>query len=48
MQRIGEARQSGLLAFPKKNGPILWPRFQMRDTLVSADRADVHSAQAAA
>jgi hypothetical protein len=48
MQHIGEARRSGLLTFPELNGPILWPRFQMRDTLVSANRAALHDAQAAA
>jgi hypothetical protein len=48
MQRIGEARKAGLLSFPESNGPILWPRFQMRETLVSANRAALHDAQAAA
>jgi hypothetical protein len=48
MQRISEGRKSGLLTFPESNGPILWPRFQMRDTLVSANRAASYDAQAAA
>jgi hypothetical protein len=48
MKRISEARKSGLLTFPESNGPILWPRFQMRETLVVANRAALHDAQAAA
>jgi hypothetical protein len=32
MRRIGEARKSGLLRFPESNGPILWPRFSLRET----------------
>jgi hypothetical protein len=39
MKRIGEARKAGLLSFPTSNGPILWPRFQMRDTLAITNRA---------
>jgi hypothetical protein len=48
MERISEARKSGLLTFPESNGPILWPRFQMRETLVVVNRATLHDAQAAA
>jgi hypothetical protein len=48
MQRISDARKAGLLSFPESNGPILWPRFQMRDRLVSANRAASYDAQAAA
>jgi hypothetical protein len=48
MRRIGEARKSGLLRFPESNGPILWPRYQMRETLVSANRATSYDAQAVA
>jgi hypothetical protein len=29
LERIGRARASGLLPFPEKNGPILWPRFTL-------------------
>jgi hypothetical protein len=36
MDRIGEARKAGLLAFPEENGPILWPNFQLRETLALA------------
>jgi hypothetical protein len=39
MDRIGEALRAGLLAFPDRNGPILWPRFDIRKTLESAGRA---------
>jgi hypothetical protein len=39
MDRVGEALRTGLLAFPDRNGPILWPRFDIRKTLASAGRA---------
>jgi hypothetical protein len=48
LKRISEARKAGLLTFSESNGPILWPRFQMRETLVSANRAALHDSQAAA
>jgi hypothetical protein len=48
MKRISESRKSGLLTFPESNGPILWPRFQMRETLVVTNRATLHDAQVAA
>jgi hypothetical protein len=48
MERISEAREAGLLTFSEKNGPILWPRFQIRETLVIANRAALHNAQGAA
>ena len=32
MERISEARKAGLLSFPESNGPILWPRFSLRET----------------
>jgi hypothetical protein len=47
MDRIGEALRTGLLAFPDKNGPILWPRFDLRETLASASRPAMHCAQSA-
>ena len=39
MDRIGEALRAGPLDFPDRNGPILWPRFDIRRTLASAGRA---------
>jgi hypothetical protein len=36
MERIGEARKAGLLGFPEPNGPILWPRFSLRETWAMA------------
>jgi hypothetical protein len=45
MDRIGEALQAGLLALPEKNGPILWPRFDIRESLASASRPAMHYAQ---
>jgi hypothetical protein len=48
MKRIGQARKACLLTFPKENGPILWPRFQMREMLASTARAALHDAQTAA
>jgi hypothetical protein len=47
MDRIGETLKAGLLAFPDKNGPILWPRFDIRETLASASRTAMHYAQSA-
>ena len=31
--RIGRACSAGLVPFPEKNGPVLWPTFNMKDTL---------------
>jgi hypothetical protein len=45
MDRIGEALNAGLLALPEKNGPILWPRFDIRESLASASRPPMHCAQ---
>ncbi|MGF7183825.1 hypothetical protein [Tunturiibacter psychrotolerans] len=36
LEQIGRACAAGSLPFPKKNGPILWPRFTMRDALASS------------
>jgi hypothetical protein len=36
MERISEARKAGLLCFPESNGPILWPRFSLRETWAMA------------
>jgi hypothetical protein len=47
MDRIGEALRAGLLNLPDKNGPILWPRFDIRQTLASASRTAMHYAQSA-
>lgn len=47
MDRIGEALRAGLLAFPDKNGPILWPRFDIRERLTSAGRPAADHAQSA-
>ena len=47
MDRIGKARRAGHLAFPDKNGPILWPRFDIRETLTSASRPAADYAQSA-
>ena len=33
MARMGHAQSFGLLPFPEKNGPILWPQYTMRDAL---------------
>jgi hypothetical protein len=33
MKRMGEARSMGLLPFPEKNGPVVWPRYSIRDAL---------------
>jgi hypothetical protein len=33
LDRVGRARTAGLLAFPEKNGPILWPHFTVQQAL---------------
>jgi hypothetical protein len=33
LARIGQARSQGLLPFPEKNGPVLWPRYTIRQAL---------------
>jgi hypothetical protein len=36
LERIGRARASGLLPFPEKSGPVVWPRFALRQILAPA------------
>jgi hypothetical protein len=33
MNRMGQARSLGLLPFPAKNGPVVWPQYTIRDAL---------------
>jgi hypothetical protein len=33
MARMGQARALGLLPFPEKNGPVVWPQYTIRDAL---------------
>lgn len=33
LQRIGRSRAAGDIPFPEKNGPVLWPTFEMRELL---------------
>jgi hypothetical protein len=33
MNRTGQARALGLLPFPAKNGPVVWPQYTIRDAL---------------
>lgn len=35
LERIGRARASGCLPFPEKNGPVVWPRFTLRQVLTA-------------
>ena len=39
LARIGRARSLGLLAFPEKNGPVLWPRYTIRQALKASSLA---------
>ena len=39
LARIGRARSLGLLAFPEKNGPVLWPRYTIRQALEASSPA---------
>ena len=36
LEQIGQACAERSLPFPEKNGPILWPRFTMRQVLAAA------------
>jgi hypothetical protein len=36
LERIGRGCAAGTLPFPEKNGPILWPRFTMQQTLLAS------------
>jgi hypothetical protein len=47
MDRIGEALKTGLLALSEKNGPILWPSFDIRESLASASRPAMRYVQSA-
>jgi hypothetical protein len=33
MTRMGQTRAPGLLPFPEKNGPVVWPQYGIRDAL---------------
>ena len=33
LERIGRSRAAGTIPFPEKNGPVLWPTFEMRELL---------------
>jgi hypothetical protein len=37
--RIGRARSIGLLPFSEKNGPVLWPRYTVRQALKTSSMA---------
>ena len=39
LARLGRARSLGLLAFPEKNGPVLWPRYTIRQALEASSLA---------
>ena len=39
LARIGRARSLGLLPFPEKNGPVLWPRYTIRQALQASSLA---------
>ena len=34
LERVGHACAAGLLPFPEKNGPVVWPIFEIKDALV--------------
>jgi hypothetical protein len=36
LEQIGRACAAGSLPFPEKNGPVLWPKFTMRQALAAA------------
>jgi hypothetical protein len=39
LARVGQARSLGLLPFPEKNGPVLWPRCTIRQVLETSSLA---------
>ena len=39
LARLGQARSLGLLPFPEKNGPVLWPRYTIRQALEASSLA---------
>jgi hypothetical protein len=39
LARLGRARSLGLLPFPEKNGPVLWPRYTIRQALEASSLA---------
>jgi hypothetical protein len=39
LARIGRARSLGLLPFPEENGPVLWPRYTIRQALKASSLA---------
>jgi hypothetical protein len=39
LERIGQARKANLIAFPEKNGPIVWPSFRIQDALTYQSQA---------
>jgi hypothetical protein len=41
MIRMGQARALGLLPFPEKNGPVVWPRYTIRDALALEEKHEV-------
>jgi hypothetical protein len=40
MTRIGQARALGLLPFPEKNGPVIWPQYTVRDALAIEEKQE--------
>jgi hypothetical protein len=40
MKRMGEARSMDLLPFPEKNGPVVWPRYTIRDALELEEKCE--------
>jgi hypothetical protein len=39
LARLGQARSLGVLLFPEKNGPVLWPRYTIGQALKAASLA---------
>ena len=40
MTRMGQARALGLLPFPAKNGPVVWPQYTIRDALAREEKQE--------
>jgi hypothetical protein len=35
-KRLGRTRATGVLPFPERNGPVVWPRYTIQEALLAA------------
>jgi hypothetical protein len=46
MTKMGRARALGLLPFPEKNGPVVWPQYTIQDALALEEKHEVFTESA--